>query len=175
MPSVGTLRGIRLSMTLTTPPTADDPNSKAAGPRSTSIRSASNGSTITAWSTLVLLTSIEPIPSVSNRMRSPWNPRRIGRLALGPNEVADTPGSLASVSPMVGFKFWVSSAPDSTDVPCNTSRSLVRTAAVTTTSPCAGSSWSWSRSASWCRAGRFAGWAASGMARAIASKLAPKV
>lgn len=79
-------------MTLTTPPTADDPNSSAEGPRSTSTRSASSGLMTTAWSTLVFDTSIEPIPSVSTRMRSPWKPRNTGREALGPNEVADTPG-----------------------------------------------------------------------------------
>ena len=35
---------------------------------------------------------MEPMPSVSTRTRSPWKPRRIGRDALGPNDVADTPG-----------------------------------------------------------------------------------
>ena len=42
----GHVRGMRVSMTLTTPPTADEPNSNADGPRSTSTRSASSGSMI---------------------------------------------------------------------------------------------------------------------------------
>src|SRR3546814_13356567 len=69
-------------------------------------------------------TSIEPIPSVSTRTRSPWKPRRIGREALGPNELAVTPGWCASVSPIVGFTDRVSSAPLTIDVPDRTSASL---------------------------------------------------
>ena len=38
---------------------------------------------MTAWSTEVFDTSIEPMPSVSTRMRSPWKPRRIGTRCAG--------------------------------------------------------------------------------------------
>ncbi len=79
---------------------------------------------ITAWSTEVLETSIDPMPSVSTRTRSPWKPRRIGRDALGPNEVAETPGCFDRVSPIVGFRSRVSSSPLTTDVPDSTSVSL---------------------------------------------------
>ena len=74
-------------MTLTTPPIADDPNSRADGPRSTSIRSAVSGLIATAWSGLDEDTSKLPMPSVSTRMRSPDRPRRIGRDAVGPKLV----------------------------------------------------------------------------------------
>ena len=104
-------------MTLTTPPIAEEPNSKAAGPRSTSIRSAVSGLIATAWSTLVLEASRLPMPSVSTRTRSPWKPRSTGREALGPNEVAETPGWRASVSPIVGRRSRVSSSPLTTEVP----------------------------------------------------------
>ncbi|PAV93197.1 hypothetical protein WR25_23790 [Diploscapter pachys] len=65
----------------------------------------------------------------------------MGREALGPNEVADTPGWRASVSPIVGRNSRVSCSPDRTVVPCNTSRSLCGTAAVTMMSlPCGAAS-----------------------------------
>ena len=54
---------------------------------------------VTAWSAEVLDASIEPIPSISTRTRSPWKPRSTGREAPGAKQVADTPGSLASISP----------------------------------------------------------------------------
>ena len=104
-------------MTFTTPPIADDPNSSAEGPRSTSIRSAVSGLIATAWSTEVFDTSKLPIPSVSTRTRSPCRPRSTGREALGPKLVADTPGWRASVSPMVGRSSRVSFSPLSTLVP----------------------------------------------------------
>lgn len=63
--------GMRLSMTFTTPPMADDPNRSDEGPRKTSILSAVSGLMTTAWSTLVLDTSKLPIPSARTRMRSP--------------------------------------------------------------------------------------------------------
>lgn len=78
------------------------------------------------------------MPSVSTRMRSPWKPRRIGREADGPNEVADTPGSRDSVSPIVGRRSRVSASPERTEVPCSTSRSLRATGAVTMMSPTLG-------------------------------------
>ena len=52
--SVTALRGMRLSIALTTPPTALPPYSSAAGPRSTSMRSITSGSIGTAWSLLRL-------------------------------------------------------------------------------------------------------------------------
>ena len=56
------------------------------------MRSAVSGLIATAWSTDVFDTSKLPMPSVNMRTRSPWKPRRMGRDALGPKEVADTPG-----------------------------------------------------------------------------------
>ena len=113
-------------MTLTTPPIADEPNSRAPGPRSTSIRSAVSGLIATAWSTLVLDASRLPMPSVSTRTRSPWKPRSTGREALGPNEVAETPGWWARVSPIVGRRSRVSSSPLTTEVPDSMSSRLRR-------------------------------------------------
>ena len=81
------------------------------------MRSAVRGLIDTAWSTLVLETSKLPMPSVSTRTRSPWKPRRTGREALGPNDVADTPGWRASVSPIVGRISRASSSPLTTVVP----------------------------------------------------------
>ena len=52
-PSTGAV-GMRLSIALTTPPTALPPYSSAAGPRSTSMRSTTSGSIGTAWSKLRL-------------------------------------------------------------------------------------------------------------------------
>ena len=57
------------------------------------------------------------MPSVSTRTRSPWKPRSTGREALGPKEVAETPGWRASVSPIVGRRSRVSSSPLTTEVP----------------------------------------------------------
>ena len=54
---------------------------------------------------------MEPRPSVSRRTRSPCRPRSTGREAVGPNELADTPGVCCSVSPMDGRSDWVSCAP----------------------------------------------------------------
>jgi hypothetical protein len=132
--SSGTARGMRLSITLTTPPIADDPNSSAAGPRSTSIRSAVSGLMTTAWSTEVFETSKLPIPSVRMRTRSPWKPRSTGRDAFGPNAVEETPACRFSVSPSVGLSSRVSAAPLSTEVPDNMSDWLRSNGAVTTIS-----------------------------------------
>ena len=55
------------------------------------------------------------MPSVRIRIRSPWKPRSTGREALGPNEVADTPGWCARVSPIVGLRSRASSTPLTTD------------------------------------------------------------
>ena len=76
--------GMRLSITLTTPPTALPPYSKAPGPRSTSMRSTLKGSWATAWSGLRPERSCEAPPLLSMRMRSPSKPRMMGRPALGP-------------------------------------------------------------------------------------------
>jgi hypothetical protein len=78
----------------------------------------------TAWSTLVFEASRLPIPSVRTRTLSPWKPRSTGREALGPNEVAETPGWRARVSPMVGRSSRASSAPETTEVPDSTSSRL---------------------------------------------------
>ena len=111
----GIWRGMRVSMTLTTPPIADEPNSKADGPRSTSIRSAVSGLIAIAWSGPDEDRSRLPMPSVSTRTRSPDKPRRTGAEASGPKLVADTPGWLASVSPMLGRSARVRSAWSSTE------------------------------------------------------------
>jgi hypothetical protein len=117
---------MRVSMTLTTPPIADDPNSNADGPRSTSIRSAVIGLMAIAWSGPDDDRSSVPIPSVSTRTRSPERPRNTGADAVGPKLVADTPGCLASVSPMLVRTWRVRSAASSTDTPPSTSFSLRR-------------------------------------------------
>ncbi len=92
---------MRASTTFTTPPMAEDPNSKAAGPRSISIRSAVSGLMAMAWSGPDDDRSSVPIPSVSTRTRSPDSPRSTGADAAGPKLVALTPGCRASVSPML--------------------------------------------------------------------------
>ena len=130
----GSWRGMRLSMTLTTPPIADDPNSKAAGPRSTSMRSAVIGLMATAWSGPDDDRSRLPMPSVRMRTRSPDRPRSTGAEAVGPKLVALTPGWRASVSPMLGRTSRVSSAWSSTETPPSTSDSLRRTPVTTTCS-----------------------------------------
>jgi len=76
--------GMRLSIALTTPPTALPPYSSAAGPRSTSMRSTTSGSIGTAWSKLRLEASSAAPALLSTRMRSPSWPRITGRLAFGP-------------------------------------------------------------------------------------------
>ncbi len=48
------------------------------------MRSAASGSTLTAWSGLVVEASPLPMPFSSTRMRSPPRPRMTGRLAPGP-------------------------------------------------------------------------------------------
>jgi hypothetical protein len=118
---VGTVRGIRASITLTTPPIAEDPNKRAAGPRRTSIRCAVIGLIDTSWSGPSVDMSSVPMPSVRTRTRSPCSPRSTGADALGPKLVADTPGRLASVSPMLDFTVRLSSASSSTDTPPSTS------------------------------------------------------
>ena len=100
--SAGTLREIRVSITLTTPPIAEEPNKSAEGPRKTSIRSAVSGLIVTWWSGSDEDRSSVPIPSTRMRTRSPDRPRRIGREAVGPKLEAVTPGWLARVSPMLG-------------------------------------------------------------------------
>ena len=67
------------------------------------------------------------MPSVSTRTRSPDRPRSTGAEAVGPKLVAETPGWLASVSPMLGRTSRVRSAWSSTDTPPSTSPALRRT------------------------------------------------
>ena len=137
-------------MTLTAPPIAWPPNNSTAGPRSTSIRSDVSGSIVTAWSAEVLDTSIEPMPSVSTRIRSPWKPRSTGRDAPGEKLVAETPGSRVSVSPSCGRTSRCSSSPLITDLPARMSSSRT-SRPVTTIAP--SSSWWAARSSSWVTGG----------------------
>ena len=81
-------------MTLTTPPIADEPNSSADGPRSTSMRSAVSGLIATAWSGSDEDRSRLPMPSVRIAHALARRPRRIGREAVGPKLDAVTPGWL---------------------------------------------------------------------------------
>ena len=68
-------------------------------------------------------------------MRSPPKPRMIGRLAPGAYCVCWTPGSCASVSPIVGAIFSASSRSSSTATDCAMSATLCGdTPAETTTS-----------------------------------------
>ena len=112
-PSAAT-RGMRLSMTLTTPPVALPPYSRAAGPRTISTRSATSGSSVTAWSKLRLDASTDAPPLSSMRTRSPSRPRMMGRLLCGPKPVAEMPGRPSSVSPSVPAPRSVRPSPDST-------------------------------------------------------------
>jgi hypothetical protein len=75
---------MRLSIKLTTPPTALPPYMMAAGPRKTSMRSTVKGSDGTAWSLLRPEASSELALLFNILMRSPSMPRMMGRLALGP-------------------------------------------------------------------------------------------
>lgn len=99
-------------MRLTTPPVALPPYSSAAGPRSTSMRSATSGSSATAWSKLRLDASTEAPLLSSKRTRSPSRPRITGRLALGPKPLAATPGRPSSVSPSVAPRRSIRPLPD---------------------------------------------------------------
>ena len=92
---------MRPSLTLTTPPIAPEPYSSVAGPLSTSMRSARNGSMPTAWSWLIAETSPAPRPSLSTATRGPSRPRMTGRPAACPKAVVCTPGRLATVWPSV--------------------------------------------------------------------------
>ena len=99
----GTRRGMRVSMTLTTPPIADEPNSSADGPRSTSIRSAVSG-LIGDRVVGVGRGQVEAADAVDEdcgRAR-PEGREGSAREAVGPKLDAVTPGWLASVSPMLG-------------------------------------------------------------------------
>ncbi|CFP68829.1 Uncharacterised protein [Bordetella pertussis] len=75
-----------------------------AGPRRTSILSASSGSVVTAWSGEMAEASISSDPSDSTLTRGAVWPRMTGRLAPPPNVSACTPGSPSSVSPRVPWR-----------------------------------------------------------------------
>ena len=80
-----------------------------AGPRTISILSVVSVLIVTAWSGLVSDTSPTPTPSWRSRIRSPPRPRITGREEPRPKNVWLTPGSLARVSPSVGWSFsWIS-------------------------------------------------------------------
>jgi hypothetical protein len=130
----GRRRGMRASMTLTTPPIAEEPNSRAEGPRSTSIFSAVIGLMAMAWSGPDEPMSRLPMPSVRTRTRSPERPRSTGAEAAGPKLVALTPGWRAWVSPMLGRTSRVSSALSSTDTPPSPSPAARRTPVTTSCS-----------------------------------------
>ena len=90
-------------MTLTTPPIADEPNSSADGPRSTSMRSAVSGLIATAWSGLEADRSRaadavgQDADAVAATGRAGSGARRSGR-----SWSRETPGWRAKVSPMLG-------------------------------------------------------------------------
>ena len=79
-------------MALTTPPIACEPYRNVAGPRTTSMRSAENGSIGTAWSSLSAETSCEPMPFSCTRTRLLSRPRITGRLAPAAKFEAVIPG-----------------------------------------------------------------------------------
>ncbi|MNS21989.1 hypothetical protein D3C72_537690 [compost metagenome] len=114
-PFSGTAVGTFLSTTLTTPPMAPPPYSSVAGPRSTSMRSASSGSTVTAWSGEMLEASITSEPSDSTFTRGAVWPRITGRLAPPPNVSLLTPGRLVRDSPSVPLRRSISSLPSNTE------------------------------------------------------------
>ncbi|MCY1523166.1 hypothetical protein D9M68_580540 [compost metagenome] len=114
-PFSGTAVGTFLSTTLTTPPIAPPPYSNVAGPRSTSIRSASKGSTVTAWSGEMPEASMTSEPSDSTFTRGAVCPRMTGRLAPAPNVSLLTPGRFFSVSPSVPVRCSISASPSSTE------------------------------------------------------------
>ena len=113
-PFCGMAVGTLPSSTLTTPPTAPLPYTRADGPRSTSICVASMGSDTTAWSGLMVEASCSSAPSLSTRTRGPSMPRMMGRLAPAPKWLLVMPGSLLSVSPSVASRRRTSSSPSST-------------------------------------------------------------
>ena len=113
-PRSGMAIGIRLSRTFTTPPIAPPPYNNAAGPRSTSIRCASNGSVVTAWSGEIVDASISSEPSASTLTRGAVWPRITGRLAPPPNVSECMPGKPFNVSPNVPWRRVISSSSSST-------------------------------------------------------------
>ncbi len=72
----------------------------------------------TAWSSDRPEASSVGSPSVSTSTRSPPRPRMTGREAPGPKYVECTPGSPATVSPMVEASLSASSSPVSTVADC---------------------------------------------------------
>ena len=85
----------------TTPPTAFDPYSSVAGPRTISMRSRPLGSTPMPWSAEELDKSPVLIPSSRISTLSPSNPRMIGRAAPGPKPLLETPGNVPITSAIV--------------------------------------------------------------------------
>lgn len=127
--------GIRLSTTLTAPPMAPLPKKRLAGPFSTSMLSARNGSTVTAWSTLTVETSSVDRPFARTETRAPSRPRTIGRPTPGPKWLLCTPGKEATVSPKVPVRRSSRATPASTSAGRASSSSAVSSGlAVTFTS-----------------------------------------
>lgn len=75
---------MRPSTTLTAPPMAPLPNSRVAGPFSTSIWSARKGSMLVAWSALTVEASMLLMPLDRTCTRGPSRPRSTGRPTPGP-------------------------------------------------------------------------------------------
>ena len=71
-------------MTFTRPPIALEPYSRVAGPRTTSMRCAAAGFTVTAWSADCVERSPVRCPSCRMSTRSPPRPRMTGRVVAGP-------------------------------------------------------------------------------------------
>ena len=106
--------GISFVMTLTRPPMALAPYSRVAGPRTTSMRDADAGLTLTPWSPDWLDRSPIRRPSSTIRTRSPSRPRTTGRAGPGPKLRSAIPGWFSIVAPSVGSSSFVSSWPPST-------------------------------------------------------------
>jgi hypothetical protein len=117
-------------MMLTRPPIAFAPYNSVAGPRTTSMRSAAAGFTVTPWSPDWLDKSPVRWPSCRICTRSPSSPRMTGRDGDGPKLREAMPGWFSSVAPSELSSCFVNSWPESTDVGWNASNWL-RTSALT--------------------------------------------
>ena len=134
---------MRPSTTLTRPPIAPLPYSSVAGPLSTSIWSARNGSIATPWSWLTVDTSWLPRPPDSTATRGPSMPRITGRPTPLPKNELCTPGNLPTVSPSVGALAASSRLPASTSAGWVRSSALVRSGLAVTITASSLTGWSW--------------------------------
>src|SRR3990167_4665900 len=105
---------MRSLTTLTRPPMAPDPYSRAAGPRRISIWRAVGPSIVTPWSFDRPDTSDTSMPFCRILTREPSRPRMMGREAPAPKAEADTPSSWDRVSPREAPILLLSSSPDKT-------------------------------------------------------------